>query len=101
MAETRITTETEFVELMLENVAILATQEEPKYEKVLTPEGAEVYVIVGTQRAVTAANLQAMNAVLNSRVVRQHFAEMNKDNLVDTRAALHKEKNLEITDESI
>ena len=99
MAKT-IETEADFVELLLENVEILGTQEEPRYEKVVTEEGHEVYQIVGVQRAVTAANLQAMNAVLNSRIVRQHFAEMNKDNMVDTRAALQQEKNLEITDET-
>jgi hypothetical protein len=98
---TPIKTEQDFVDLLLENVAILGTQVEPKYEKTLTPEGAEVYVVVGTQRAITAANLQAMNAVLNSRLVRQHFAEMGKDNMVNTRHELAKEKNLEITDESL
>jgi hypothetical protein len=98
---TPIETEQDFVDLLLENVAILGTQVEPQYEKTLTPEGAEVYVVIGTQRAVTAANLQAMNAVLNSRLVRQHFAEMGKDNMVNTRHELAKEKNLEITDESL
>jgi len=96
-----IETEQDFVDLLLENVAILGTQVEPKYEKTLGPDGQEIYVVVGTQRAVTAANLQAMNAVLNSRIVRQRFAEMNKDNMVNTRHELAKEKNLEITDESL
>ena len=100
MAES-IETEQDFVDLLLENVTILGTKLEPKYEKTLTPEGQEVYVIVGTQRDVTAANLQAMNAVLNSRIVRQRFAEMGKDNMVNTRHALAKEKNLEVTDESL
>ena len=98
---TSLETEEDFVKLLLENVAILGTQVEPQYEKTLTPEGQEVYVVVGTTRAITAANLQAMNAVLNSRVIRQHFAEQNKDNMVNTRHALAKEKNLEIKDESI
>ena len=44
-------TEEDFIQLLLENVAILATQTEPKYEKTLTPEGQEVYTIVGETKS--------------------------------------------------
>ena len=93
--------EEQLVHDLLEGVSALLNQEVAVYEEQITPTGEVVNKRVGTRRVITAANLQAANAALNSKAVQKHFAEQKRGTTVNVREELQREKQkqIEVLDE--
>ena len=93
-------TEQELLAAVIEGALTLLTQELDVYEEQISPTGEVVHKKVGTRKTITAANLQAANATLNSKAVQKHFAQSGRKT-VNVQKRLRKERNnkLEVLDE--
>ena len=94
-------TEQQLICDLLEGVSALLNQEVDLYEEHVSPTGEVVNKRVGSRRVITAANLQAANAAINSKAVQKHFAELKRGTTVNVRKGLQREKQkqIEVLDE--
>jgi uncharacterized protein YbjQ (UPF0145 family) len=94
-------TEEHLVHDLLAGVSALLNQEVDVYEEQIAPTGEVINKKIGTRRVITAANLQAANATINSKAVQKHFAEQKRGTTVNVRKELQREnqKQIEVLDE--